>query len=198
MGSVLTSSSEPRPCTVQLPPCWFSIVMTHWIDWPIACRPVCRVISAFTRRVDWRPKFKVTASTAFPAGGLPAGATTTQDSTTDTTLLATDSQRSVLQVLENTQPRAMAYLPYGHRAAQSGLSSLLGFNGERADPVTGHYLLGNGYRVYNPVLMRFNSPDSWSPFGRGGLNAYAYCDGDSVNKVDPMGMPVFSERSEVS
>ncbi|MGP5570349.1 RHS repeat-associated core domain-containing protein, partial [Pseudomonas helleri] len=50
-----------------------------------------------------------------------------------------------------------------------------------------HYLLGQGYREFNPVLMRFNSPDSWSPFGDGGINAYAYCDNDPLNKVDPTG-----------
>lgn len=58
------------------------------------------------------------------------------------------------------------------------IPSLLGFNGERPDPVTGHYHLGNGYRPFNPVLMRFNSPDSWSALGKGGVNAYAYCGGD--------------------
>lgn len=62
-----------------------------------------------------------------------------------------------------------------------------GFNGELPERATGHYLLGNGYRAYNPVLMRFNSPDSCSPFGRGGVNAYAYCVGDPVNRRDPTG-----------
>ncbi|NAS96806.1 hypothetical protein CU664_12085 [Pseudomonas syringae pv. actinidifoliorum] len=62
-----------------------------------------------------------------------------------------------------------------------------GFNGELLDDITGHYLLGNGYRAYNPVLMRFNSPDSLSPFGKGGLNAYAYCGGDPINKEDSTG-----------
>lgn len=72
------------------------------------------------------------------------------------------------------------------------LTSLLGFNGERSDPMTGHYLLGNGYRAFNPVLMRFNSPDSLSPFGKGGLNGYAYCVGDPVNYSDPTGgAPMF-------
>ncbi|WP_412177811.1 RHS repeat-associated core domain-containing protein [Pseudomonas coronafaciens] len=47
--------------------------------------------------------------------------------------------------------------------------------------------MGNGYRAYNPVLMRFHSQDSLSPFGEGGLNAYAYGEGDSVNRVDPTG-----------
>jgi hypothetical protein len=35
--------------------------------------------------------------------------------------------------------------------------------------------------------MRFNSPDSWSPFGQGGINAYAYCEGEPTNRVDPNG-----------
>jgi RHS repeat-associated protein len=64
---------------------------------------------------------------------------------------------------------------------------LLGFNGQRAEPVTGHYLLGNGYRAFNPVLMRFNSPDSLSPFGKGGVNAYGYCQGNPINRSDPTG-----------
>lgn len=64
---------------------------------------------------------------------------------------------------------------------------LLGFNGQPRDPFTGHYLLGNGYRAFNPVLMRFNSPDNASPFDKGGLNAYAYCLGDPVNMHDPTG-----------
>ena len=103
------------------------------------------------------------------------------------TLLATDQQRSVTNALDANQPNPLAYSPYGHRPQESGLLSLLGFNGERPDPVTGCYHLGNGYRQFNTALMRFNSPDSWSPFGEGGLNAYAYCAGDPINKADPNG-----------
>jgi RHS repeat-associated protein len=104
-----------------------------------------------------------------------------------TALLVTDLQRSVLHSVAAGQQQRLAYSPYGHRAPESGLISLLGFNGERRDSVTGHYLLGNGYRAFNPVLMRFNSPDRLSPFGKGGVNAYAYCAGDPVNRVDPTG-----------
>jgi len=115
-----------------------------------------------------------------------------QDAAFDTTLLATDLQRSVLHTLKHNNLRQpIAHSPYGHRPAESGLSSLLGFNGERPDPLTGHYLLGNGYRAFNPVLMRFNSPDSWSPFGGGGLNSYAYCLGDPINDSDPNGHITF-------
>ncbi|WCM48728.1 RHS repeat-associated core domain-containing protein [Pseudomonas sp. WJP1] len=116
----------------------------------------------------------------------------------DTTLLATDVQRSVLHTLKKDGERqASAYSPYGHRTALSGLLSLLGFNGERPDPETGHYLLGNGYRAFNPVLMRFNSPDSLSPFGKGGLNSYSYCLGDPVNLSDPNGhVPTLAEMAQ--
>lgn len=61
------------------------------------------------------------------------------------------------------------------------------FNGQVRDPLTGYYHLGSGYRAYNPELMRFNTPDSWSPFGVGGINPYVYCRNDPINFVDPTG-----------
>ena len=102
-------------------------------------------------------------------------------------MLATDLQNSVLGAHQANSKRAMAYSPYGFHRCDSGLTSLLGFNGQRPDPLTGHYLLGNGYRAFNPVLMRFNSPDDLSPFDEGGLNAYVYCAGDPVNRSDSTG-----------
>ena len=102
-------------------------------------------------------------------------------------LLGVDQQQSVLSEARGGQRRHIAYSPYGHRPAEGGLFSLLGFNGEQLDPLTGLYLLGNGYRAYSPALMRFLSPDSLSPFGAGGLNPYAYCAGDPINRIDPTG-----------
>ena len=107
--------------------------------------------------------------------------------TSETLLLGTDLQRSVLHSLSGAHKHPRAYSPYGHHRVQSEQQSLLGFNGEAPDPITGHYLLGNGHRAYNPVLMRFNSPDTLSPFGKGGINPYAYCSGDPVNRSDPNG-----------
>lgn len=103
-------------------------------------------------------------------------------------LLATDIQTSVLHSVsaDGTQ-QAASYTPFGHHSDAKTLHSVSGFNGERPDPVTGHYLLGQGYRAFNPVLMRFNSPDSLSPFGEGGINPYSYCNNDPANKVDPTG-----------
>jgi RHS repeat-associated protein len=65
--------------------------------------------------------------------------------------------------------------------------AVLGYTGAYRDAVTGDYPLGNGYRAYLPMLMRFAAPDSWSPFGRGGVNPYSYCGGDPINRSDPGG-----------
>ncbi|MDQ0126929.1 RHS repeat-associated protein [Pseudomonas lini] len=110
-----------------------------------------------------------------------------QGNDTSTQLLGTDRQRSVLQVSDTAGQMNRVYTPYGHRPAGTVPGDPLAFNGEAIDPATGHYLLGNGHRAFNPVLMRFNSPDRLSPFGRGGLNPYAYCLGDPVNFTDSTG-----------
>lgn len=65
--------------------------------------------------------------------------------------------------------------------------SLSLFNGERPDPISGYTNLGNGYRAFSPYLKRFSRPDDWSPFGKGGVNPYAYCIGDPINRSDPSG-----------
>ncbi|KOC89756.1 RHS repeat-associated core domain-containing protein [Winslowiella iniecta] len=66
-------------------------------------------------------------------------------------------------------------------------NSVLAFNGERSDAVSHAFHSGNGYRAYPPALMRFHCPDSWSPFAAGGINPYAWCAGDPINRSDPSG-----------
>ncbi|WP_422394559.1 RHS repeat-associated core domain-containing protein [Pseudomonas putida] len=83
--------------------------------------------------------------------------------------------------------RATPYCPYGHRKSEGHLTTWLGFNGEPQDQHSEYYMLGRGYRAYNPRLLRLLSPDSLSPFGKGGINSYAYCAGDPVNFADPSG-----------
>lgn len=91
---------------------------------------------------------------------------------------------------------AHCYTVYGLDGGEQ-CASLLRFSGQRKQSATGHYLLGNGYRAFNPVLMRFHSPDSLSPMGAGGMNCYAYCGGDPVNNTDPSGHMKLPKVSEV-
>lgn len=86
-----------------------------------------------------------------------------------------------------------SYMPYGFDASQP--TRALGFNGQPRDRVAGCYLLGAGYRAFSPVLMRFNSSDSWSPFGEGGWNSYAYVACDPVNFCDPTGHVKYPQRA---
>ncbi|WP_080427543.1 RHS repeat-associated core domain-containing protein [Burkholderia ubonensis] len=63
----------------------------------------------------------------------------------------------------------------------------IGFNGYPLDHTTGCYIMGNGYRLYNPAMRAFYSPDSLSPFGAAGISRYQYCNLDPVNYTDPSG-----------
>lgn len=80
-----------------------------------------------------------------------------------------------------------AYTTYGYTTPHTTMQTLLGFNGERSDSLTGLYILGLGYRPYSVILMRFIAPDSLAPFGIGGLNTYSYTNGNPINYTDPSG-----------
>ncbi len=106
----------------------------------------------------------------------------------ETRLFGLDKDGTVTAELDTIsgELRDRPYTAYGEQAVDANLSQP-GFNGELKDQDTGWYLLGNGYRAYNPSLMRFNTPDSMSPFSGGGINPYAYCLGNPVNRMDPSG-----------
>lgn len=132
--------------------------------------------------------------TLFHYHGMPLGEQSLQQGRTDEPrLLSADQNRSVLAT-QASKYQQHSYAPYGHNVLLDQAYSLLGFNGELRQYLTGHYLLGNGYRPYSPALRRFCSTDNLSPFGAGGVNAYAYCAGDPVNRTDPTGHMFYSGR----
>lgn len=87
---------------------------------------------------------------------------------------------------ERVRAEPVVYGPYGYERS-NWACRLLGFCGYWRNICEHSYPLGNGYRLLNTRLMRFNRPDELSPFAEGGINAYMYCSGDPVNKVDPSG-----------
>lgn len=95
-----------------------------------------------------------------------------------------DQQGSPMTVMSAKNSCTGSYTPYGF---ETTLQSVTGFTGQPKAWNLPGYFLGNGYRFFNTVLMRFNSPDSLSPFAAGGINAYMYCEGDPVNQSDPSG-----------
>jgi len=105
--------------------------------------------------------------------------------TTQSALLAVDTGDSVVRVNTQAQTESVTYNVYGLHSHGEIPPQRPAFNGHLL--VCHLYLLGNGYRAYNSVLMRFQSPDSLSPFTVGGLNCYAYCTGDPINYADPSG-----------
>jgi len=101
-------------------------------------------------------------------------------------LLAADRLQSPHTTMTSSGRTPVAYTPYGLRPAPKG-ASITGFTGQLREFELGCYLLGNGHRVFSPSLMRFFSADVMSPFGGGGVNSYAYCQGDPINRNDPSG-----------
>jgi RHS repeat-associated protein len=77
-----------------------------------------------------------------------------------------------------------SYGAYGEQAGTAGHSRSR-YAGEAPEADIGCYLLGA--RLYSPTLRRFLGPDALSPFDQGGVNRYAYCSGDPVNRIDPGG-----------
>lgn len=99
-------------------------------------------------------------------------------------LIGLEQSRSPQLIQKSNQQELFCYSPYG--TSEIDIDNP-GFNGERQDPVNQTFHLGNGYRSFSPLLMRFSCPDDLSPFGEGGINCYAYCEADPVNHTDPSG-----------
>ncbi|MFK3724660.1 RHS repeat-associated core domain-containing protein [Pseudomonas monteilii] len=102
-------------------------------------------------------------------------------------LCGCDTAKSVIRRLHVSNATSLCYTPYGHLAEPFAKGPALRFKGAHYDPVISAYALGRGRRFFSPSLMRFQAPDTHSPFGKGGLNSYAFCLDDPVNYSDPTG-----------
>jgi RHS repeat-associated protein len=93
---------------------------------------------------------------------------------------------------------------FNQKVVTSGITFNLGFPGQYYDAETG--LWNNGFRDYSSMLGRYLQSD---PIGlEGGINTYAYVDGDPLNWTDPQGLqsmfiggaaidqPMFSDLSD--
>ncbi|WP_300630976.1 RHS repeat-associated core domain-containing protein, partial [Pseudomonas sp.] len=113
-----------------------------------------------------------------------------------------DASGSVRAIAGAGQPTlGRHYTPYGNayvsldgKARTMADLQVPAFNGERLDIPANLYHLGNGRRAYDPELMIFLSPDPLSPFGEGGINSYAYCACDPLNRSDPEGLFLNSQH----
>jgi RHS repeat-associated protein len=82
-----------------------------------------------------------------------------------------------------------AYSPYGETTSAGTATTPLQFTGRENDGPTGLYY--NRARYYSPQLGRFISQD---PIGlAGGINTYAYTNGNPVSYIDPLGLYCLSE-----
>lgn len=103
-----------------------------------------------------------------------------------THLLVVDLRQSVLISLGRCLSGRGSYTCHGWQPRVAAMP-VLGFNGQHAEAIVEGYFPGHGHRMYSTLLMRFHVPDRSSPFGKGGLNCYAYCHADPLNRHDPTG-----------
>ena len=115
---------------------------------------------------------------------MPLAELTYCNNVSSTLLTLNDGQHSVLNA---TSGQLINYTPYGYANREQGEFPNQMFNGQIQPPLKHCYLLGNGLRIYSPILMRFCSPDTYSPFASGGINPYVYCNDDPINHIDPTG-----------
>ena len=102
------------------------------------------------------------------------------------TLFTADRAGSVFRRSRSGSSLPARYAPFGAVWPRVAGGSPA-FNGQWLETPGALYQLGHGYRGYLVTLARFIQPDRYSPFQAGGINAYAYCKGDPVNRTDATG-----------
>lgn len=113
------------------------------------------------------------------AGGTETGTATYHYDYRGSTVALTDGNGIVTDRIE--------YSPYGLTSYRVGTNDTpFLFNGRYGVQTDANGLLYMRARYYNPYLCRFLNPD---PAGfAGGLNFYAYADGNPVSLIDPFGL----------
>ena len=112
-------------------------------------------------------------------GGAETGTATYHYDYRGSTVALTDGDGNVTDRIE--------YSPYGMTTCRTGANDTpFLFNGRYGVQTDANGLLYMRARYYNPYLCRFLNPD---PVGfAGGLNFYAYADGNPVSLIDPFGL----------
>jgi RHS repeat-associated protein len=112
-------------------------------------------------------------------GGVETGTATYHYDYRGSTVALTDGDGNVTDRIE--------YSPYGMTTCRTGANDTpFLFNGRYGVQTDANGLLYMRARYYNPYLCRFLNPD---PVGfAGGLNFYAYADGNPVSLIDPFGL----------
>ena len=119
------------------------------------------------------------------SGSSPIAEIASGSAPDEAALLSVDTLGTPVSVARNEGPLEKVFSPYGYASTKYRELSFIGFAGEL--PIAeGKYLLGS-FRIFDPALMRFHSPDNLSPFVKGGINTYSYCENDPINNADPSG-----------
>jgi RHS repeat-associated protein len=85
------------------------------------------------------------------------------------------------------------YSPYGSTTFRAGSTDTpFGYNGQFGVQTDPNGLLFMRARYYNPYISRFLNPDP-SAFN-GGLNFYAFCNGNPISDTDPFGLGEWYDR----
>ncbi|MET3679128.1 MULTISPECIES: RHS repeat-associated core domain-containing protein [unclassified Pseudomonas] len=119
------------------------------------------------------------------SGVTPLGMQQSGNGSATNLYMASNNNSVIAECAANDEVHEVTYSAYGE-LQEGKLQGLLGFNAEALEWFLGWYMLGRGYRAYNPGLMRFNSPDNMDP-EMAGINPYVYCLGNPVMWQDPTG-----------